>query len=151
MKTNPKNKGYTITEAAIVIVVLVSISYFIVPQFGKAAIDSRKKTLNEFLIKANYRIDLFKLDHNDRLPGTTKAKWLDAMTGYTDKFGNTYDDKCEKLGLQKCGPYIDKIIPNPFNDLSTVRINGPAAGSNTHGYRYDTATGLFESDYPLEN
>ena len=150
MTTNPKNKGYTTTEAAIVIVVLVSIAYFIVPQFGQAAIDSRQKTLDEFIIKVNTRIDIFQLDHDRRLPGTTKASWLAAMTSCTDKFGNVYDDKCSRLELEKCGPYIDKIIPNPFNDLSTVRINGPAAGANTHGYRYDTATGLFESDYHVK-
>jgi len=45
------------------------------------------------------------------------------------------------------GPYIDSIPVNRINGLPTVRMDGAAAGANTHGWRYDTATGTIEADH----
>jgi nitrite reductase/ring-hydroxylating ferredoxin subunit len=35
---------------------------------------------------------------------------------------------------------------NPFNNLDTVRVGGAAAGANTHGWRFDPASGQFQAD-----
>lgn len=45
------------------------------------------------------------------------------------------------------GPYINSIPTNLHNGIPTIRIDGAAAGANTHGWRYDTVSGLIEPDH----
>jgi hypothetical protein len=59
------------------------------------------------------------------------------ITTRTDVDGNAGND---------FGPYLQTLPVNPFNDRSTVRIDGAVAGSNTDGWRFDTMTGAFQAD-----
>ncbi len=45
------------------------------------------------------------------------------------------------------GPYINSIPTNLHNGIPTIRIDGAAAGANTHGWRYDSGSGLIEPDH----
>ena len=49
-----------------------------------------------------------------------------------------------KIG--QCGPYVEKVPVNPFNNLNTVRFDGVPAGAGKAGWRVGTETGLFQAD-----
>jgi len=44
------------------------------------------------------------------------------------------------------GPYLHKMPTNRENSLNTLRVDGPDAGAGTHGWRLDSASGVFSPD-----
>ena len=69
--------------------------------------------------------------------GETGPDFIRRMTTKTDGTGG--------VGTE-FGPYFLRMPTNPFNDLDTVRVGNAAAGANTHGWRFDPATGEFQAD-----
>jgi general secretion pathway protein G len=146
-------KGFTLVEILIVVVILGILAAIVIPQFTEASTEAKTSSLVTDLQSVRSQIQLYKVNHNDNLPGVpngtqhpaTGATFSTAMTGYTDVFGaiktstdpNTY------------GPYLMKIPTNQFVDTSNVSIgntNGvpPAADpSGAFGWFFDQDTGAF--------
>jgi general secretion pathway protein G len=132
--------GFTLVEILVVVVLLGILAAIVVPQFSEAGSESRTSALLTDLHRVRSQIELYKFQHNDNFPaatGETNDDFLRRMTTKTDVDGNAGID---------FGPYMQSIPVNPFNDRSTVRIDGAAAGSNSVGWRFDTATGAFQAD-----
>jgi len=132
--------GFTLVEILVVVVLLGILAAIVVPQFTGASNESRTSALLTDLRRIRSQIELYKFQHNDQLPaatGETADDFLRRMTTKTDVDGNAGND---------FGPYLPIMPVNPFNNRSTARIDGAAAGSNTDGWRFDTTTGAFQAD-----
>ena len=132
--------GFTLVEILVVVVLLGILAAIIVPRFTNAGEEARTSALLTDLRRLRSQIELYKCQHNDKLPaatGETADDFLRRMTTKTDVDGNAGND---------FGPYLPIMPVNPFNNRSTVRIDGAAAGSNTEGWRFDTTTGAFQAD-----
>ena len=132
--------GFTLVEILVVVVLLGILAAIIVPQFTGASNETRASALATDLRRVRSQIEFYKFQHNDQLPaatGETTDDFIRRITTETDASGNVGSD---------FGPYMQSIPVNPFNDLSTVRIDGGAAGSNSDGWRFDTTTGVFQAD-----
>jgi len=132
--------GFTLVEILVVVVLLGILAAIVIPQFTGAGNESRTSTLRTDLRRIRSQIEYYKIQHNDQLPAATGEiadDFLRRMTTETDVDGNVGND---------FGPYLQTIPVNPFNDRSTVRIDGAAAGSNADGWRFDTTTGAFQAD-----
>jgi hypothetical protein len=90
------------------------------------------------------QIELYKIQHSDALPSAAAVGLVNAMTTQTDAAGAAYVAGVSTTG--PFGPYVQKIPTNSFNGLATIREDGAAAGANTEGWRFDTATGAFHAD-----
>jgi type II secretory pathway pseudopilin PulG len=135
-----RTRGVTLVELLLVVVVLCFLAVGLVPQFSQAGDEPKTSTLCKHLQSVRAQIDLYQVQHFDRLPGCTEGVGFEqAMTKKTDVEGNVADDG-------NCGPYMEEIPENPFNESSSVRMDGKPAGVNTHGWRYDTETGSFQAD-----
>lgn len=143
-------RGYTITEFCIVAAVLMTISIVIMPELGRASIDSRKSEALSIIQNIQNQINLYKHDHNGAFPSQNQSTFEQALCGKTDRFGVVFTSKLENMGLKTCGPYLTCIPANPFNGDNSVRIDGELAGNNTNGWRFDSTTGFFESDFPIQ-
>lgn len=135
-----RKDGFTLVEILVVVVLLGILGAIVVPHFTGAGNESRTSALQTDLRRIRTQIDLYKCHHNDQLPaatGETADDFLRRMTTETDVNGNIGND---------FGPYLQAMSVNPFNDKSTVRIDGAAAGSNTDGWRFDTTSGAFQAD-----
>jgi len=88
------------------------------------------------------QIELYKIQHNDALPGAGTVSFVDALTQKTDISGALYD------GDDSYGPYLQDIPTNPFNGLNTVEVEAGSAGlgGGNCGWHFDTTTGDFEAD-----
>jgi len=129
--------GFTLVEILIVVVILGILAAIVIPQFTEASTEAKTSSLCTDLQTMRSQIELYKIQHNDELPGSGTASFVLALTGQTDVAGAVGTDY---------GPYLQKIPTNQFNDLDTVRLDGAAAGANTEGWRFDTTTGAFYAD-----
>ena len=135
-------RGFTLVEILIVVVILGIIAAMVVPHFKGVGSEARLSSLCGNLQRVRSQIELYKFNHDDQFPGAGGATFEQAMTGYTDGNG----DVAAAPGPGVYGPYLLSIPRNAFNDLDTVRVDGDAAGANTHGWRFGTATGAFQAD-----
>jgi type II secretory pathway pseudopilin PulG len=134
-------------ELVIVIVLIGVIGAIAIPRMGSAADRSTTTAVAADLSNVQRAIDLYATEHLERGPATDPdgstnpdpAVFTKRLLSATDDLGNV-----SPTGLY--GPYLRTWPQNLLNKLSSVRIGGAAAGANTDGWRFDPATGAFESD-----
>jgi general secretion pathway protein G len=131
--------GFTLVEILIVVVILGILAAIVIPQFTEASTEAKTSSLCTDLQTMRSQIELYKIQHNDDLPGSGVATFIQAMTGQTDIAGAVGADY---------GPYVQQIPTNQFNDLDTIREEAGAstAGANTHGWVFNTGTGSWQAD-----
>jgi general secretion pathway protein G len=118
------NKGFTLVEILIVVIILGILAAIVIPQFSNASTDAKKNSLTSQLQTMRSQIELYKLQHNDQLPSKLKADGLhgavpddwDQLTGQTDVTGTT----AAATATQKFGPYLQQIPTNPLNGLTSL-------------------------------
>ena len=140
-------KGFTLVEILIVVVILGILAAIVIPQFTSASTEARESALVSDLQAMRSQIELYKIQHlGDALPDAGTATFEEAMTGCTDIQGAVV--AVGTAGAK--GPYMQKIPVNPFSTadpaLNLVRLDGAAAGANTHHWRFDTTIGAFQAD-----
>ncbi len=140
-------KGFTLVEILIVVVILGILAAIVIPQFTSASTEAKEAALVSDIQAMRSQIELYKIHHNDELPGTQGVDFRTAMTETTDQDG--------VVGVGptfRFGPYMREIPVNPFNDLNTVLEDGIATvgvGSNLNGWHFVNAgadAGLFQAD-----
>jgi len=109
------SKGFTLVEILIVVIILGILAAIVIPQFTNASTDARKNSLTSQLQTVRSQLELYKLQHNDKLPGfagaTADLQW-EQMTGQTDVNGLTT--------TKDFGPYLQQTPANPLNTNSKV-------------------------------
>ncbi len=132
--------GFTLVEILIVVVILGILAAIVIPQFTEASTEAKTSSLMTDLQTIRSQIELYKIQHNDELPGFGTASFTDAMTQYTDIAGALATTQAPGTG--NYGPYIQQIPTNQFNDLKTITeaITTPAAAPGT-GWFLNTVTG----------
>ena len=143
--------GFTLVEILIVVVILGILAAIVIPQFTEASTEAKTSSLVTDLQSVRSQIELYKVQHNDNLPGvangthTAGAAFKDALTGYTDIFGETVT----RTDPNAYGPYLQKIPTNQFVDSDVVTctpLNGATPGvstDGTQGWVFDEDTGKF--------
>ena len=132
MKRN--SRGFTLVEILIVVIILGILAAIVIPQFTNASQDARKNSLTSQLQTIRSQIELYKLQHRDKLPDVT-ANW-DLLTQKTDEDGNV-----DPAG--KFGPYLQQKPANSiFGDATKADLvaDGVAADAD-HGWVYDFNSG----------
>jgi len=139
-----KAKGFTLVEILIVVVILGILAAVVIPQFTEASGEAKLSSLATDLQMMRSQIELYKVQHNDNLPGvangthTGTAGFKDALIGQTDIFGAVGTDY---------GPYMQKIPTNQFVDSDVVTVgntNGAAPAvdvTGNQGWFFDQDTG----------
>jgi general secretion pathway protein G len=130
--------GFTLVEILIVVVILGILAAIVIPQFTNASTEAKTNSLMSNLQTARSQIQLYKVQHNDDLPGAASdTTFVEAMTGTTNISGS-------KTGSDY-GPYLQQIPKNPFNDKATVDIDG-TVGDNNAGWEFNSTSGAFQAD-----
>jgi general secretion pathway protein G len=132
--------GFTLVEILIVVVILGILAAIVIPQFTDASTEAKTSSLCSDLQTMRSQIELYKIQHNDQLPGSGTATFVQAMTGQTDQAGAIGTD---------FGPYLQKIPSNPFaaTAVQNVVLEGEdtAAEDATGGWYFETDTGKFNA------
>ncbi len=126
-----KKTRLSYVEAVIIASVLSVVTMTVVPKFIVASPESKTSDLIDGLQEMRAQLDLYRAQHENSLPPVDSFESF--KTAMTTKIG-------------QCGPYIEKVPVNPFNNLNTVRFDGEPAGAGKAGWRFETKTGLFQAD-----
>jgi len=140
--------GFTLVEILIVVVILGILAAIVIPQFTEASTEAKTSSLCTDLQSVRSQIELYKIQHNDNLPGvsfgthTGAAGFEAAMTGQTDLYGAVGTD---------FGPYLQKLPSNQFVDVTIsddidIEAGTAALGGGNCGWHFDTSTGQFHAD-----
>jgi general secretion pathway protein G len=137
-------KGFTLIEILIVVIILGILAAIVIPQFTNASKDAKQSSLVTMVQSLRSQIALFKLQHNDRLPGANplvdsggtfdQAVFWNQITQFSDLNGGTAS---AKDATHVYGPYMQSIPTNPLNNSQTVA----AAAAAGVGFQYDYNAG----------
>ena len=135
--------GFTLVEILIVVVILGILAAIVIPQFTEASTEAKLSSLCTDLQTMRSQIELYKIQHNDNLPGAAGGVSFElALTEQTNVAGGAGSD---------FGPYIQKIPSNQFIDAAIGNVvekeDGVAAlGGGNAGWHLDQLTGSFHAD-----
>ncbi len=142
--------GFTLVEILIVVVILGILAAIVIPQFTDASTEAKTSSLCSDLQTVRSQIELYKIQHNDDMPGTvTGIDFETAMISYTLQSG--VQAALQEPGDGVFGPYLQKIPSNPFIDLASDAVaveegtGVPGAGSAS-GWYYNKTTGSFHAN-----
>jgi general secretion pathway protein G len=110
------NKGFTLVEILIVVIILGILAAIVIPQFTNASTDAKKNSLTSQLQTIRSQIELYKLQHNEQLPDFTNLQWVQ-MTGQTDVAGDT-----QAATGRDFGPYLQQTPANPLNNNTLMTV-----------------------------
>jgi general secretion pathway protein G len=133
--------GFTLVEILIVVVILGILAAIVIPQFTEASTEAKLSSLCTDLQTMRSQIELYKVQHNDDMPGSGTALFTEAMIQKTDINGALN-------AAGPYGPYVQKIPTNGFNDLDTIQVEAGTAGlgGGDTGWHFDSSTGAFHAD-----
>jgi len=164
-----RQKGFTLLEMLIAVVVLGILAMIIVPQITVSSEDAKVSTLKTNLSMVRSAVETYYQQHNNVYPGANKtdgsgavANVAEAATAFTNQMV-LYSEASGKAGSDSAtltapiyGPYMKggALPKNPFNNLATVKcditttdINAARVADNSVGWQYVVKTGiLFPSD-----
>ncbi len=96
------NKGFTLVEILIVVVILGILAAIVIPQFTNASTEAKKSALMGELQTMRSQIELYKIQHNEQLPGAGALSFDECMLQKTTVLGAIWTDETDGPGY---GPY----------------------------------------------
>lgn len=136
MKTNirkpqRKNRGFTLVEILIVVIILGILAAIVIPQFTNASNEARNSSVASTLQTIRSQLSLFKIQHGDTPPQGSTYLWAlmttESATADTATVTPTGTD---------FGPYLQQVPINPINQLTTV--SNSSSPSAAVGWYYTT-------------
>ena len=118
MLARTRKTGFTLVEILIVVIILGILAAIVIPQFTNASQDARESALLSQLQTLRSQIELYKLQHKDKLP--------DLVTNWNPMITKTDSDGVASAAPDAFGPYMQAAPTNPINTLSNV-TNGDSA------------------------
>jgi len=138
-------KGFTLVEILIVVIILGILAAIVIPQFTEASNDARESALASDLQMVRSQLELYKVQHLEKYPHLDEsdaedtANFVNRLTGRTDQ-----DGKINANGA--FGPYMHDFPSNPFVSANANAVSfGDAAcpGDGTTGWYFNKTSGRF--------
>jgi general secretion pathway protein G len=137
---HPLVRGFTLVEILIVVVILAILAAIVVPQFTRAAEETRENSVKMNLFRIRTQIEIYK-EHHHGMPPTSHETFEAQMTLATNVDGQTAAVGTDGFHW---GPYLTSIPVNPFTGTSNITDGEPG---DTIAWYYDGTTGDFRANH----
>lgn len=147
-------KAFTLIELMIVVAVLGILAAIVVPQLQGNTLQAKESTARDSLAALRTQIELYKLEHNGKLPGYRGAMAVAEPTcvqqfEYTTSATGFLSGTTTPSSGFPYGPYVRKFPSNPLNtagDPDAIKYVPlatafAAAADNSTGWLYKRETG----------
>ena len=150
-----KNKGFTLVEILIVVIILGILAAIVIPQFTEASNDARESALQSDLQTVRSQLELFKVQHLENYPnqiagvGTDTTKFTNLLISRTNAAGDIMPATGGDPANYPFGPYLQKFPTNSFVTTKADQVElkaGAGTGDGTTGWYLDTTTGKFSAN-----
>jgi general secretion pathway protein G len=150
-----RQRGFSLVEILIVVVVIGILAAIIIPQFAGSSESARYSATIENLQHLRAAIDMYRNQHLGALPGVVGADpdvvFAAQLGKPTNAAGDRSSNADEGFGdpAYPLGPYVPNVLPpNPFNGSRRVRTvatfpgSAPGGGGNASpGWIYEIPSG----------
>lgn len=138
-------RGFSLIELVIVLVVIGIVGAIAIPKLGGATARGVDAQVIASLGHFQRAVDLYMAEHMNRSPAHEADGSVNtSMIAFARRLVQTSDEDGNLNGM--FGPYLRAIPTNMANGKAIVRIDGAAAGANTHGWRFDSSRRVIEAD-----
>jgi general secretion pathway protein G len=143
--TRNMKRGFTLVEILIVVIILGILAAIVIPQFTNASKDARRSSMTSQLQTLRSQIELFKLQHRDKLPGFDASNAFDEAEFWRHLTTKTDADGVASTAATAFGPYLQNMSKNGLVDPTdaTKVVNGTVPGTaaaDDQAYIYDYGT-----------
>ena len=141
VRNRGRNRGFTLVEILIVVVILGILAAIVVPQFTNAANDARGGNITTQLQTLNNQNELFAARNNGTYPDYANDQWGDANTNGT-MIGDDY------LKGEPANPAWPTLATNTTIEVVASGVTGSATaawvfdGETIFASYYDEANGV---------
>jgi general secretion pathway protein G len=146
-KRTRKNRGFTLIEILIVVIILGILAAIVIPQFTNASQQAKQSSLASQLQTVRSQIGAYIGQHGGVAPGAQASTTLwGQLTEETDQTGAV------ATGANGFGPYFLNPVANPLITDTTastaVSTTISSAPDGTAGWVYNTASGEIHAVMP---
>ncbi len=143
----PRAPAFSLIELVIVVVIIGIIAAIALPRFSSTTTTSVISASAADVVVLEKAIAHYAAEHDDRTPAheTTGDINTDEAT-FAKRLMQTSNAAGDTGNSLLYGPYVRELPHNPVNRRRRIRIDGPPAGANTHGWRFDSTTRVIEAD-----
>lgn len=139
-------RAFSLIELVIVVAILAVIGAIAIPRMSASAGNASDAAMLKDWRELQTAAELFSAEHNGLGIGLDTAGDPINVSALRRRLLDQTNITGGTAGKTPFGPYLDKFPYNRENNLNTIRIDGPDAGAGTHGWRLDSASGVFAPD-----
>ena len=141
LKRKLVNKGFTLVEILIVVVILGILAAIVIPQFTSASESAKGSAVISQLQTIRSQLELAQIQHAGTYPDLVAKQWVPLTSETEPDMGYSVGDSSGN----EMGPYMQQAPTNPFSTLNNPSL---VTADGSGAWEYTVSTGQIRAIVP---